>query len=145
MKDLWNEDVESIEDSKEVEKPKKKRSGAYSKQKGNAYELKIIKELKLLGYDELHSSRNESKRLDNDKIDIAQLPEAINKLPFYVQCKSTQTTPSISQIIQDCPRTDRPLVIFWNKQIKKAVNICSDGEYVMLTKKYFYELVSLEK
>ena len=83
--------------------------------------------------------------MDNDKIDIAQLPEAINKLPFYVQCKSTQTTPSISQIIQDCPRTDRPLVIFWNKQIKKAVNICSDGEYVMLTKKYFYELVSLEK
>lgn len=126
-------------------KPKKKRSGAYSRQKGNAYELKIIKELTALGYDDLRSSRSESRSLDNDKIDIAQLDTAKNELPFYVQCKATQTTPSISKIIEACPRKDKPLVIFWNKQIKKAVNICSDGEFIMLTKEYFYELVGIKE
>lgn len=32
-----------------LDKPKKKRSGSYSRNKGNAYELKIIKELTELG------------------------------------------------------------------------------------------------
>ena len=68
----------------EFDKPKKKRSGAYSKQKGNRYELKLIKELGELGYDGLVSARSESRSLDNDKIDIA---ETIDKLPCYVQAK----------------------------------------------------------
>ena len=57
-----------MEEVKE-EKPKKKLGGAYSKRKGNNFELKIIKELALFGYDKLKSSRSESKNLDNDKID----------------------------------------------------------------------------
>jgi hypothetical protein len=61
-----------------------------------------------------------------------------------VQCKATKVTPSISKIIKDCPRKDKPLIIVWNKQINKEVNMASDGEYVMMTKEYFYELVKLK-
>ena len=150
MKEIWEEEGEAKEEKPKVKeekpkaKPKKKRSGAYSRRKGNAYELKIIKELEALGYDELKSSRSESRSLDNDKIDIAQLSTAENELPFYVQCKATKVTPSISKIIKDCPRKDKPLIIVWNKQINKEVNMASDGEYVMMTKEYFYELVKLK-
>lgn len=98
-----------------------------------------------MGYDELKSSRSESRSLDNDKIDIAQLSTAKNELPFYVQCKCTKTTPSIAKIISECPRKDKPLVIVWNKQINKEVNMASEGEFVMLTKEYFYELVKLKE
>jgi hypothetical protein len=97
--------------------PKKKRSGAYSKNKGNRYELKIIKELTELGYDGLKSSRSESKSLDNDKIDIAQDKDAKNELPFYVQCKCTKNTPNVQEILEACPRKNKPLVVVWNKQI----------------------------
>ena len=140
MKEIWEEEGEAKEEKPKA-KPKKKRSGAYSRRKGNAYELKIIKELGALGYDELRSSRSESRSLDNDKIDIAQLSTAENELPFYVQCKATKNTPSISKIIQDCPRKDKPLVIVWNKQINKEVNMASDGEYVIMPKDFFYQLI----
>lgn len=108
----------------------------------NNYELKIIKELTQLGWAGLVSSRSESKSLDNDKIDIA---ETIDKLPFYVQCKKTKNCPSIAEITKACPRKDRPLVIIWNKQINKEVNMASDGEYVMMTKDFFYELIQSQK
>ena len=121
-----------------AEKPKKKRNGAYARRKGNNYELKIIKELTELGYAGLKSARSESKNLDNDKIDIA---ETIDHLPCYVQCKCTTNTPSIAEIIKSCPRKDRPLVIVWNKQIDKEVNMASDGQYVMMSKEFFYNLI----
>ena len=121
-----------------VEKPKKKRTGAYSRNKGNSYELKIIKELTNLGYEGLKSSRSESKALDNDKIDIA---ETKDHLPCYIQCKCTKNTPNITEITEACPRKDRPLVIVWNKQINKEVNMASAGQYVMMTKEFFYDLI----
>lgn len=121
--------------------PKKKRSGAYCKKKGNNFELKVIKELSSLGFDGLKSSRSESRSLDNDKIDIFQDRDAENQLPFYVQCKITKNTPNIEEIIKECPRKDKPLVIVWNKQINKEVNMASAGEFVMLEKSFFYELI----
>ena len=121
--------------------PKKKRSGAYSKNKGNRYELKIIKELTELGYDGLKSSRSESKSLDNDKIDIAQDKDAKNELPFYVQCKCTKNTPNVQEILEACPRKNKPLIVVWNKQINKEVNMASAGEFIMLEKSFFYELI----
>ena len=121
--------------------PKKKRSGAYSKNKGNRYELKIIKELTELGYDGLKSSRSESKSLDNYKIDIAQDRDAQNELRFYVQCKIIKNTPNVQEIIEACPRKNKPLVVVWNKQINKEVNMASAGEFVMLEKSFFYELI----
>lgn len=119
--------------------PKKKKGGAYARKKGNAYELKIIKELNLLfNTDTLVSSRSESKRLDDAGIDIV---DHENILPFFVQCKNTQNIPS-TDLIKNCKVKTKPLAIFWNKQIKKEVNCISDGEYVILEKNEFYKLLN---
>ena len=118
-------------------KKKRTHSGAAARRKGNAYELKIIKELTELGYEGLKSSRSESKNLDNDKIDIA---DTKNVMDFYVQCKKTKVYPKVD-IIKDCPRKDRPLCIFWAKQINKEVNMATDGEYVIMPKSFFYKLI----
>ena len=83
--------------------------------------------------------------MDNDKIDIAQDPNATNELPFYVQCKCTKNIPQISELINNCPRKDKPLIIFWNKQINKEVNMASAGEYVIIDKKSFYELIDINE
>jgi len=128
-----------VQEVEEV-KPKKKRSGAYSKQKGNAYERQIVNELKeITGDQDLATSRAESKKLDDQKIDIF---DPNNVLPFYVQCKSTQVTPSIKKINAEVGKTDKSLAIFWNAQEKKAVNICSVGEYVIITKDTLYQLLN---
>lgn len=120
----------------------KKRSGAYSKTKGNNYELKIIKELIKLGYPGLVSARSESRNLDNDKIDIAD-PE--NVLPFYVQCKCTKAYPKYHELIPECVRTDRPLIVFHNKQVNKKVNMASVGEFIIMQESYFDEIKDEKK
>lgn len=116
----------------------KRKSGKYAKQKGNNYELQIVNELKQIGYEDCVSSRSESKRMDNDKIDIVS-----DDLPVYVQCKCTKNTPSYHKIEEDCPRKDKPFVIFWNRQEVKEgnVNMSSAGEVVFVPKEFFYKLL----
>lgn len=124
--------------SEEVPK-KRKRSGAYSKQKGSAYERTIVNELKeLTGDQDLCTARSESKKLDDMKIDIA---DPNNVLDFYVQCKKTQNTPSVKKINDEVGKKDKPLAIFWNIQEKREVNCVSVGEYVIIPKEFFYTLI----
>ena len=116
----------------------------YAKTKGNNYELKIIHELEELGYAGLKSARSQSKNLDNAKVDIA---ETQDKLPFYVQLKCTKNTPNYFKIQEECPLTDRDLVLFWNRQEVKEgqVNMSSRGEVVFVPKDLFYELLKSYK
>lgn len=131
-----------MQESEETQKPKKKRTGAYSKNKGSAYERKIVNELKeITGDAELCTSRSESKKLDDAKIDIAD-PNKV--LDFYVQCKSTQTNPSVKKLNDEVGKKDKPLAIFWNAQEKREVNCVSAGEYVIIPKQLFYDFLKLK-
>ena len=136
------EDQPNIWSAEEVaDKPKKKRSGSYSKTKGSNYERQIVNELKeISGNTSLCTSRSESKKLDDMKIDIAD-PD--NVLPFYVQCKKTQNLPSVKKLNDEVGKKDKSLAIFWNAQELKEgnTNITSQGEYVVITKKFFYDLL----
>lgn len=122
-------------------KPAKKRSGSYSKTKGSTYERQIVKELKeLTKSDNIATSRSSSKKLDNMKIDIF---DEDNILPCYFQLKKTQTTPSVKKINSEVGKLDKPLCILWNIQQKKEgnVNITSAGEYAIIPKEFFYDLL----
>lgn len=114
-----------------------KRSGSYNKQRGNRFEQKIAKELKELGFNTV-TSRSESKRVDDNKIDIIDLD---NKLPCYLQLKRTIATPNYLKIREESSVDNDKFVIIWSKQEKKEVNICSQGEIVLMDKKLFYELL----
>jgi hypothetical protein len=109
-----------------------------SRNKGNKFELDVIKELTELGYKGLVSSRSQNRNLDNSKVDIA---ETTDKLPFYIQCKATLNTPNIETISEECPLKDKPLVIFWRKQ---KVN-SESSDYVILPKEVLYNLLKNEK
>lgn len=111
------------------------RSKNYSRTKGHAYETQICKELRDLGYDAV-TSRSESKNMDDAKIDIVS-----KDLPCYVQLKKTQNTPNYSEIEKACKYKDKPFVIFHAKQKKKEKNICTESEYVMVPKEFFYQLI----
>ena len=74
------------------------------------------------------------------KIDIS---DPNDTLPFYVQAKATQTTPSIKKLNEDVGKKDKPLAIFWNAQEKREVNIISVGEYVIIPKDLLYKFLKL--
>lgn len=119
----------------------KKRSGAYAKNKGNAYERQLVNELKeITGNDNLIPSRMVDKKLDNMKIDVF---DKDNVLPCYIQAKKTQNTPSVKKINKAVGLKDKPLCIIWNVQEKKEgnVNITSAGEYAIIPKSLFYDLI----
>ena len=123
------------------EKAKKNRqSGSYSRNKGHNYEQKIARELRELGYDGVVTSRSQSKRLDDMKIDLVDIN---NKLPFYCQLKCTSNIPNYFKIRSQCPLTDKPFVLFFNRQEVKdgQINMSSVGELVMLDKSFFYKLL----
>ena len=125
-----------------TEAQKRSRRSKRSRQKGHAYELQIVHELTALGFGELKTSRNESRTLDDAKIDIADIE---GRLPCYFQIKKTKVTPSIKKLNREVGKKDKPLCIMWNIQETKEgnVNTTSAGEYAIIPKSFFYELLSL--
>lgn len=116
----------------------KKRSPAYSKNKGNRYEQKIAKELRELGFTGVVTSRSESKSKDDDKIDLI---DKDGYLPIEIQLKSTQSTPSYFKIREESSVDNKKFAIIWAKQEKKETNICTVGECAIISKELLYELI----
>ena len=122
-----------------MKKNKSRSIGAKNRSRGNGFERKLVIELKeITGNNNLCTSRSESKRLDDAKIDIAD-PD--NVLDFYVQAKATQSVPAIKKINLEVGKKDKPLVIFWNAQEAREIKQISVGEYCILPKAYFYKLL----
>lgn len=122
-----------------MRKNKRRSIGTLNRTRGQNYERKLVNELKEITRNEnLCTSRSESKKLDNAKIDIAD-PDSV--LCFYVQAKATQATPPIKKINDEVGLKDKPLVIFWNAQEARETKQISKGEYCILPKSFFYELI----
>ena len=68
---------------------------ARNARKGHNWERVVIKDLKREGYAWAKSSRSSSRRLDNCKIDI-------NDVPFRIQCKSTPKRPNYQELYRQC-------------------------------------------
>lgn len=121
---------------------KKSSIGSRNRRRGQSYELKLVKELKAItGNENLCTSRSESKRLDDMKIDIADPDHVLN---FYVQAKATQAIPQVKKLNDEVGLTDRPLVIFWSAQEARESKQVSVGEYCIMPKAFFYELIQAQ-
>lgn len=88
---------------------KKQRNLKRNRTRGHDYERLIANELRKLGFPGVVTSRSESKKMDDSKIDLMD-PE--NKLFFYPQLKATINTPDYFGIAKECPFKDKPFVIF---------------------------------
>lgn len=91
-----NEKLKNLTNSSGV-KNKKASLGKRNRQRGNEYERRIAKELNDLGF-EVVTSRSESKRTDDNKIDLIDLS---HKLPVQLQLKRVTSTPQYFKIRQE--------------------------------------------
>lgn len=98
----------------------------------------MIHKLNEIGYNTV-SSRSNSKNLDNAKVDIDDLD---GRLPLYIQCKATQTTPSYFKIEEECPLKDKPFCVVWKKQDKEGGQ--SPGTLVMLPIEVLWNYLTLK-
>ncbi len=108
-----------------------------SKNKGSAFETEVVNKLKEIGYPNVCRAAGESKKLDNNKVDIA---DPSNELEFGIQCKSTQNLPNYYTIREAC--TDpRDLILLWKKSAEE--NSISKGTLAILPIDLFYEFLKL--
>ena len=106
-----------------------------SRHKGGEFEREIVNKLKELGFDVCRSA-GESKKLDNNKVDIA------GDCPFAIQAKNTQNLPNYFTIRENCP-DERPLALLWKKV--GEVGSISDGTLAIIPIEYFYKLLTYIK
>jgi len=100
-----------------------------------------MKDVTELGY-KVRSSRELSKFYDDKGVDILDDPEGGTKFPHHIQCKSTSTRVKYEELFNKFTLKDKPLVII-HKFTKKAVtNFTSLGEYVIMSKQTYYDLIN---
>lgn len=99
--------------------------------KGHAYERKLAKEFRDLGWIDCKTSRYESRMIDDLKVDLT------NTKPFNIQAKAVERLGSYHKILDEMPKDTNYNLIFHKRNNK--------GEVVVMSKDDFYELVNMLK
>ena len=115
---------------------KKHYQAKKSKAKGSNFEYEVVQHLKEIGYTGCCSSRGESKKVDNNKIDII---DTDHLLPCNIQCKHTMNLPNYFDIRDACSDKTKPFCLAWKKS--PAEGSVSRGTVVILPIEYFYNLI----
>lgn len=108
-----------------------------SKAKGSAWEYECVAKLKEIGFTGCVSARGESKRIDNNKIDIVDTDD---RLPVNIQCKHYQNTPSYFTIREACTDKTKPFCLLWKKSAEGSES--SKGSVAIIPIDFFYELLA---
>lgn len=104
---------------------------------GNNFERKIVLELKELGFDDVVTSRAESRNMDNRGVDIFGM-----NFPYYIQCKNSKTYQKLHELItSELLPTDKPTLVFQRKTRKANTKFVTEGDYVSMKKEVFYEIL----
>lgn len=116
---------------------KKHYQAKKSKNKGSAFETEVINHLKAIGYTGCVRAAGESKKADNNKIDII---DTERKLPVNIQCKNTQNLPNYFTIRDACTDKSKPFCLAWKKAAEGGSN--SPGTVMIIPIDLFYEFLS---
>ena len=104
---------------------------------GHKYERDSVNRLKDLGYEDVVTSRAESRNMDNRGVDIFG-----PSLPFHIQCKNSVRDLKYHDLFDnDRLPTDKPLVIFHKRTKKAKTRFVEVGEYVIMKYETFKELI----
>lgn len=72
--------------------------------KGHAFERKIVKELRDLGYEAV-TSRSENRALDDQGVDI------VDNTPYFIQCKAVENLHGLSNVLKKMPDGKPPVIV----------------------------------
>jgi len=106
-----------------------------SKSKGRDWEYEIVKRLKEIGYENVCTSAGESKKLDANKVDIA---DPSGELEVAIQAKHLGVFPNFFKIRSEC--TDpRDFALLWKKSAEGGT--ISAGQVAIIDVDFFYKLL----
>ena len=100
-----------------------------SKKKGNAYEQKIARELRFIGWPDCETSRYASKRTDNSGIDF------VGTGTFSIQAKATERSPGYSSILKKMVKANEhaiPLIFHKRNNQPETVTMFKKDAYKLM-------------
>jgi len=100
------------------------KAGKSARQKGHSYELAVKKLHEDIGFTNVYTSRNESKRLDDAGVDLAGLP-------YHVQCKAVERlSPTIHEILSSMPQEGKINAVFHKRNRKGTIVSISEKDWM---------------
>lgn len=103
-------------------------SGTKSRRKGHTYERTLAKEFRELGYFDCVTSRSESKKRDDEVVDLCFTGE------WNVQAKNTANQPNFILLLKSMPKEKGQINLVFHKKTRV-------GETVTMKKEDFYLLI----
>lgn len=107
-------------------------SGAASRQKGHREEREVARRMRLAGFTDAATSRSESKRADDLKIDLVWTG------PLAVQIKCTATQPNFRTLLDEVQAGTEQLRAFegcypavWHRKPSKRATVTMDADDFM--------------
>ena len=104
-----------------------------SKSKGKDLEYQVRDTLRAIGYNGCERSAGESKKLDNNKIDIV---DTEGRLPVNIQVKNYANTPNYFGIREECTDKSKPFTLIWKRN-----TIPTDNTVAIVPVDFFYKLL----
>ena len=104
-----------------------------SKSKGKDTEYHVRDELRKIGYTGCERSAGESKKVDNNKIDII---DTEGRLPVNIQVKNYANTPNYFGIREECTDKSKPFTLIWKRN-----TIATDNTVAIIPEDFFYKLL----
>lgn len=100
-----------------------------SKKKGNAFELYVVQKMKELGFEDACSSRSESKKRDDEKVDVCFTGN------WNIQCKATEKAPNYHKVLKSMPE-DGNINVIWHKRNRQGTVVTmSEEDFLSIVKK----------
>lgn len=116
--------------------------GKRNKSAGHAWELKIIKRLKEIGYSDVASSRAVSRLRDSQKVDVCNRDEsASGRLPYNIQAKTYSKSVAYPKILSEMPVGKEINVIMLRQTERSGPRFLERGTYAILPLEDFYRMM----
>ena len=106
-----------------------------SKSKGKDTEYQVRDALRAIGYTGCERSAGESKKLDNNKIDIV---DTEGRLPINIQVKNYANTPNYFGIREECTDKSKPFTLIWKRN-----TVQNDNTVAIIPVDFFYKLLDV--
>lgn len=124
------------------EEAKRPSVGKRNKSAGHAWELKIVKRLKEIGYLDVASSRAVSRLRDAQKVDVCNKDESVSgRLPYNIQAKTYSKNVPYPKILAEMPVGKETNVIFLRQTERSGTRFIASGTYAILPLDSFYEMM----
>ena len=121
-----------------------KTNGKRNRNAGHSLERSVADEFRQLGFQHTVTSRVESKRRDDAKVDIMNKDEQENgRLPYNIQCKNCSTSMAYPKLLAEMPKGPELNVVLHNQTVKSdGGRFITKGQFALMDKSSFYTMVS---